>query len=124
MKKLRAGVVGCGWASILHQFGYMGNTDVVDVVACCDVIKERAEDRAKQYGAKKVYTDYEKMCQDPEIDLIDVTTTSPLHVARPARASAFQVSDSYQPRQVRTNYVVRGSDGRLWVVSESRSTWN
>lgn len=76
MEKLRAGIVGCGWASLLHKPGWQAlvNEDIVEVVACCDMFRDRAEERASLYGAKKVYVDFEKMAKDPDIDIIDVTT--------------------------------------------------
>jgi predicted dehydrogenase len=51
------------------------------VVALCDLIVKRMEDFAKELPEPvKLYTDYEEMCQDPDIDAVFVGTPNQLHV--------------------------------------------
>ncbi len=51
------------------------------VVALCDIEKERMEDFAGELQEPvKQYTDYEKMCKDPEIDAVFIGTPNQLHV--------------------------------------------
>lgn len=48
----------------------------VKIVGFCDVLTERAEKAAKEYGAKgaSVYTDYKKLLEDQSIDAVHVCT--------------------------------------------------
>jgi predicted dehydrogenase len=46
----------------------------VEVIAVCDINRERAENYAKQYNIPNVYTDYNEMLKMKEIDVVSVTT--------------------------------------------------
>lgn len=51
------------------------------VVALCDLLEDRMEDFAKELPEPVTfYTDYEKMCADPEIDAVFVGTPNQWHV--------------------------------------------
>jgi predicted dehydrogenase len=51
------------------------------VVALCDLIEERMVDFAKELPEPpKLYTDYKKMCKDPDIDAVFVGTPNQWHV--------------------------------------------
>jgi predicted dehydrogenase len=51
------------------------------VVALCDLAEERMKEFAKELPNEvKVYTDYKKMCKDPEIDAVFVGTPNQWHV--------------------------------------------
>lgn len=72
--KLRVGVIGAGrWAASAHLPGYV-RSPLCDVVAICDRDEDLAKQRAGQFGISDVYTDYEKMLQREDIDVIDVCT--------------------------------------------------
>lgn len=78
MSKLKVGVIGCGSIAIhRHLPEYAGNA-AVEIVAVCDIVEERAEKAAKEYGGK-AYTDYEKLLADESIDLISVCLPNNLH---------------------------------------------
>ncbi len=79
MKKVKIGIVGCGFISdiYLKNFTQVFN-DVVEVVACTDLIRERSENRARQYNIPKVY-DGEEFMADPEIELVVNLTTPDAH---------------------------------------------
>ena len=52
-----------------------------EVVAFCDLQTDRMEAFANELpGEQKFYTDYKKMCKDPEIEAIFVGTTNQCHV--------------------------------------------
>lgn len=53
----------------------------VQMVAFCDIIPERAEKAAKEFGAEdaKVYTDYKELLKDKEIEVIHVCTPNLSH---------------------------------------------
>jgi len=77
MKKLRVGVIGTGMGR-LHMEGYSKDPRV-EIFAICDINRKEAEEFAKKYGAKYVFTDYEKMLEVEEIDLVSIATPNYLH---------------------------------------------
>ena len=80
MKKVRIGVIGCGGiANGKHLPAHKHNPDS-EMVALCDIIVERAEKAAKEYGipGAKVYRDYKELLKDKTIDAVLVRPrTSP-----------------------------------------------
>ncbi len=85
--KLKVGIIGCGGITSKHLPALEKNSDV-EVVAFCDIIKERAEKLGEKYGAEgyKVYTDYKELLQDKSIDAV--------HVLTPNREHSFIAIDS------------------------------
>jgi Predicted dehydrogenases and related proteins len=82
MAKLRIGFIGCGGiANGKHLPGMAQQTEFVDLVAFCDLIPERAEKAAKEYGTPdaKTYTDYHDLLADPTIDAVHVLTPNISH---------------------------------------------
>lgn len=79
---IKLGIIGCGFiANCKHLVSLKELTDRVQVVAFCDLIVERAEKAAKEFGAleAKVYTDYRKVLEDKSIDVIHVCTPNVSH---------------------------------------------
>ena len=66
MKKIRVGVIGCGRISVMH-LGSIKMLDDLELVAVCDIKKDRADEAASRYGAK-AYTSYMEMldCERPD----------------------------------------------------------
>lgn len=60
MKKLRVGIVGVGGIANGKHMPALAKIPEVEMVAFCDLIEERAQKGAKEYGTAdaKVYTDY------------------------------------------------------------------
>lgn len=70
MSKLKIGVVGCGGIANQKHFPAMkANSDLCEIVAFCDIIKERAEKGAAEYGAEgaRIYEDYHDLLADSEV---------------------------------------------------------
>lgn len=81
MKKVRIGVIGCGGiANGKHLPAHKHNPDS-ELVAFCDIIVERAEKAAKEYGipGAKVYKDYKELLKDKTIDAVLVLTPNISH---------------------------------------------
>jgi predicted dehydrogenase len=73
-KKLRVGIIGTGGiATGAHIPGYQ-KTDGVEIIAACDVVKERAEAMATRFSIPQVFTNYEKMLDTAELDVVSVCT--------------------------------------------------
>jgi UDP-N-acetylglucosamine 3-dehydrogenase len=60
---LRVGIIGCGGQGRIHAAAYAQSPNV-QIVGCCDVVPERAEQLASQYGAK-AFTDFREMLAQP-----------------------------------------------------------
>ena len=70
-QRIRAGFIGCGkhaFQSILPSFQYAP----VELVAVCDLVPERAQFCARQFGALRWYTDYAAMLAQEELDAVFV----------------------------------------------------
>lgn len=82
MVKMRYGLIGCGRISINHIKAAVSNQ--LEIVAICDVVKAHMEQVLSRYGLEKDstirrYTDYHKMLEENDIDLISIATESGLH---------------------------------------------
>jgi len=75
---IRVGIVGSGSRSGPHARAYeeFGN---VEIVAFCDTIEERAAARAKEFGAKAVYTDYRDLIDSGSVDVISICSVNETH---------------------------------------------
>jgi predicted dehydrogenase len=76
-KKAKIGVIGCGNISGIYlQAGR--KFDILEVVACADLIPARAEAKAKEYGIPKAYSP-EALLADPEIEIVVNLTIPTVH---------------------------------------------
>jgi UDP-N-acetylglucosamine 3-dehydrogenase len=74
MKKLGAAVIGTGFWGKNHTRVY-GELDSTELVAVCDVNRERAKAMADQYGVK-AYTNSSRMLKNEAIEVVSVCTWS------------------------------------------------
>ncbi|MCI8622453.1 MAG: Gfo/Idh/MocA family oxidoreductase [Provencibacterium sp.] len=80
-KKLKIGIIGCGGISNNKHMPALKKIDEVEMVAFCDIKRDRAEKAAKEYGVPgaKVYEDYKELLADETIDLVHVLTPNREH---------------------------------------------
>lgn len=88
--KHRAGIIGCG--GIAHQKhlpALMNASDRIEIAACCDIIIERAQETAQNYGVEgcMVFDDYKELLKEPDIDIVYVLTPNVSHC--PITVAAF-----------------------------------
>ena len=86
-KPLKVGLIGTGGIARRHLAAYLEHPDRVQVTATCDIIESAAQAFAKQAGAKAIYTDYETMLREADIDAVDICTGHAQH-AEPTVAAA------------------------------------
>jgi len=90
MTKLKFALIGCGRISVNHIKALLDNFKDADLVSVCDLVKAKAEQRADEYmnQAKdkniplkrpKLFTDYQKMLQEEDIDICSICTESGYH---------------------------------------------
>ncbi|MGC6583897.1 Gfo/Idh/MocA family protein [Paenibacillus sp. Dod16] len=78
MKSINVGVIGTGSISAMHLQSYEKHANA-NLLAVCDLNEERAQRAAEKYGATKVYTDYNELLADPEIDAVSICTWNNTH---------------------------------------------
>ena len=80
MRKLRAGIVGCGGIANAKHLPSMRKCGLYEVAAFCDIIPERAEKSRQEFGCggAKVFTDYRELIRE-DLDVVYVTTPNRSH---------------------------------------------
>ncbi|PWM47316.1 MAG: oxidoreductase [Clostridiales bacterium] len=80
-KKLKVGIIGCGGIANGKHMPSLHKIPEVEMVAFCDIVVERAEQAAKQYGVSdaKVYKNYHDLLADKSIDVVHVCTPNKSH---------------------------------------------
>ena len=81
MKKFRVGVVGCGFIASFKHIPMLTLHEDVEIVAFCDLIREKAEKVAAQYGVVDalVCTNYRELIARKDIDIVHVCTPNVSH---------------------------------------------
>lgn len=80
MSKLKIGIIGCGGiAENKHMPALSKLSDKAEMVAFCDIIIERAQKAAKDYGTNaKVFSDYKELLKE-DLDVVHVCTPNRSH---------------------------------------------
>ncbi len=80
-KRLKVAIVGCGGIANGKHMPSLKKLDNVEMVAFCDIIEERAQKAAIDYGTAeaKVYVDYQDLLKDKTIDVVHVCTPNNTH---------------------------------------------
>ncbi|KJJ86083.1 dehydrogenase [Candidatus Omnitrophus magneticus] len=95
--KLKVAIIGCGRIASLfskdplrqgivtHAAAYKDNKDI-ELIAACDIDKNRLEDFGKTWGVKALYTDYNELFQKEKLDIVSICTWEGTHydIARTA----------------------------------------
>ena len=87
MKKLKFAILGCGRISYKHVQGLYENREEAVLVSTCDVVEDRAIAKKEEYLESmkdesinvSVYTDYKKMLDNEDIDVVTIATESGYH---------------------------------------------
>lgn len=79
--KLKVGIIGCGGIANGKHMPSLAKVKEAEMVAFCDIIVEKAEKAAKEFGTSdaKVYSDYRQLLKDKSIDVIHVCTPNKSH---------------------------------------------
>ena len=80
-KLMRVGIIGCGGIANGKHMPSLKKVENCEMVAFCDIIVERAEKAAKEFGTPdaKVYVDYKELLKDETIDVVHVCTPNRYH---------------------------------------------
>ena len=72
-EKIRVGYLGCGGHSYRNVYPCFQYAPT-DLMAVCDLNEERARHYARQFGARRHFTDYQEMLSECELDAVFVVT--------------------------------------------------
>ena len=78
---VNVGIIGCGGIANGKHMPSLHQLPNVRMVAFCDIIPEKAEKAAKEFGTPdaKVYTDYKELLKDESIEVVHVCTPNREH---------------------------------------------
>ncbi len=78
---VKIGIIGCGGIANGKHLPALKKLPNVQMVAFCDIIKEKAEQAAKAYGTPdaKVFTDYHDILKMDDIEVVHVLTPNRSH---------------------------------------------
>jgi len=87
MNKLKFAIIGCGRISYKHIEAIAANSEEAELTSVCDIVLEKAEERANKYKEKlvetvknvSVYIDYKEMIEKEDIDVVAIATESGYH---------------------------------------------
>ena len=82
-KKMRVGIIGCGWIAESHVKAYLNQPDV-EIVAACDLVRGKAAALMNKFGIEGAKTDYandREMLDDAslKLDAVSICTYNRQH---------------------------------------------
>ena len=86
-KVVKVGMVGLGLVSTPHLKGYASHPQA-KLVAVCDLDEARARRFAQANDVPEVYTSYEEMLREADINTVDIATPTFLHAPMTQQAAA------------------------------------
>lgn len=80
MKRLRVGIIGTGGIAFGKHMPSLKKLEQVEMVAFCDLVEERAQKAAREFGSEgaKVFTDYRELLEE-DLDVVHVCTPNATH---------------------------------------------
>jgi len=127
MSSIKVAIIGCGRISG-HHCRAIQATDGVELVAVCDLVKEKADDYGGEFGAR-TYTNYHEMLvENPDINTVAVVTPSGMHfehvldiINRYAKNIIVEKPTFMLPSQVEQAYQLAEEKGvRIFAVFQNR----
>jgi predicted dehydrogenase len=80
MSPLRIGIVGARFAAELHATNYRPLRPArAELTAVCSRTREEAERFARRHAIPRVFTDYHALAASPDVDVVDICTTTDMH---------------------------------------------
>ncbi|MDF2964446.1 MAG: gfo/Idh/MocA family oxidoreductase [Paenibacillus sp.] len=78
MKKVKVGLIGCGQISGIYLKNCTQTFDILEVVACADLVPELARKQAGEFGVPRACS-VDELLADPEIEIIINLTAPKVH---------------------------------------------
>lgn len=80
MEKTRIAVIGLGWFGEIHCDA-ISAIPSFELVALCTRTESRLAELGKKYGVAQLYTDYNELLKNPDIDAVSIVTMWDQHTA-------------------------------------------
>ena len=80
MEKTKIAVIGLGWFGEIHCDA-ISAIPSFELVALCTRTPSRLEELGQKYGVSQLYTDYNELFRNPDIDAVNVVTMWDQHTA-------------------------------------------
>ena len=80
-RQAKLAFIGCGGFATHSIFPNIHLVPEIDLVAVCDLDRDKAERNARNFGAQRVYADMDKMLDTEELDGVFVIGPAPQHYA-------------------------------------------
>ncbi len=124
---VKVGIIGCGRVSGHHCRSVIA-TEGAELIAVCDLVLEKAQAYAKEFGAK-AYGNYRQMLDEhPEIDTVAIITPSGMHyehaleiITRYRKNVIVEKPTFLKPSQVKEVYAkAKGAGVNVFAVFQNR----
>src|ERR1700721_2330204 len=86
MKVVKVGLIGAGWMGRAHATAFGNATrifgaepGVLRLTAVADVDEAAAAQFARRFDAEQCTTDWRKVIENPNVDVVDITTPNDVH---------------------------------------------
>lgn len=79
MRKIKIGVIGAGGIAQLGHIPSLQAIPDVEVVAICDINKEKLESVSRHFGISETYTEYNQLVKREDLDGVVICTPNHLH---------------------------------------------
>ncbi len=76
---MRIGIVGCGYIAEHQHLPAYKNIEELEIIALCDVNEQRAKALSEKFGVPRTYTEYEKMFEKEDLDIVTVASIPQFH---------------------------------------------
>lgn len=85
--KINVAIVGCGSFARGMHLPNMTENGKYNLYAACDIVEKAAEDVKEEYGLAYATTEYEKVLDDEEVELVVITTRHDSHAEQSVKAA-------------------------------------
>ena len=119
MTMMKIGMVGVGCISGIYLKNFKEVFKDVELVAVCDLIRERAEKAQAEYGIPKIYDTMHELFADPEIDIV-LNLTRPYQHYEVSRAALLAGKHVYSEKPLGADL----EEGKALVkLAEEKGLW-
>lgn len=116
---MKIGMVGVGNISGIYLKNFKETFKNVELVAVCDLIRERAEKAQAEYGIPKIYDTMHELFADPEIDIV-LNLTRPYEHYEVSRAALLAGKHVYSEKPLGADF----EEGTALVkLAEEKGLW-
>ena len=82
------GIIGAGGISRAHARAYLQIPDEARIVGVADILEDRAQAAAQEWGAKYAFGDYRELLALAEVDAVSVCTYTKAHLRTNSRRAS------------------------------------